>query len=281
MSDCPNYVAPHSNQLGPSAGKTGPFDCTAHAAAMVADQGTCGAERFTGRSIRLATDEPVPDPQSPGLNLDQVDTALRSLTHGAVDLDVERMYPAATTIARVLGGEPAVVQYQRSALIAMGLGFGNGFGGGHASKLDGVGGLHLDDPLTKRFPITAAQATTLMASLIVGAPPHQHAIGIGRAYVAFGPDSIHSRWVAHIPGDTDGSTRRFSIYYVRDGKVISTRVGFTRGFTVNSTAPATYSWGAHPTQRLVVLTSGSWSTYQVPAGCRVAVRAVWARRIGG
>jgi hypothetical protein len=270
VTDCSTYVAPHHAQLGPDGGKYGPFNCTASAAARVLDQGSCGQWKFSGAEVRAASNEPIPDPQSPGLNLDQVDLAAIKLTHQAVNLDVRKMYSADRTIARVLAGEPAVIQFNRQSLISLGLGFGAGFAKGHAASMDGIGGLHIDDPLTKRFPVTPAQAKTVLGSLIING----HPIGIGNAYAAFGPDSITSRWVATIRPEkgTKGwpTYRYFNTFTVAGSTITGTGVLRTGGFSTVCTAPRTFAWPGHASQRLVQLTAGSrkgtW------------IRAAWAHR---
>jgi hypothetical protein len=47
-------------------------NCTAYAASMCIDDFTHGAAHMTGARVRALSDEPVPDPHSPGLNIPQV-----------------------------------------------------------------------------------------------------------------------------------------------------------------------------------------------------------------
>lgn len=61
----------HQRQLV-SSDKYGKYNCTAYAMAMFADAVTLGGCRVKGRQIRAWSDEPVPDPTSPGLNLSQI-----------------------------------------------------------------------------------------------------------------------------------------------------------------------------------------------------------------
>lgn len=271
MTDCPGYIAPHRAQLGADGGKYGPFNCTASSAARVLDQSTCSVYRFSGAEIRAASSEPIPNPQSPGLNLPQVDAAVFKLTHGAINLDTRINYAADHTIARVRGGEPAVVQFNRSSLIALGLNFGSSFGKGHAASMDGVGGLYMDDPLTRRFPITDAQAKKILGSLIING----HPIGIGNSYASFGPDSIHSKWVVVIhpePG-TRGypKLRYFNTFDVSGSSVIGTHVLRTGGFSATCTAPRLFKWKGHADQLLVQIIDGKKARGEW-------VRAAWAQR---
>ena len=68
---CPDYLVPFASQLA-QGGATGPDDCTAWAASRVIGASTCGHIVPSGRTIRLLSDEPKPDENSPGLNLVQV-----------------------------------------------------------------------------------------------------------------------------------------------------------------------------------------------------------------
>lgn len=72
---CPGYKPAPSFQLQ-VGGVTGPVDCQAHAATIVLDGSTCGAKRVPGRTIRLRSNEPIPDAHSPGLNLNQIANVL-------------------------------------------------------------------------------------------------------------------------------------------------------------------------------------------------------------
>ena len=65
------YTPAHQQQLHPAT-PTGPYDCQAYSAAMAIDRQTLGGVVVTGRSVRLASDEPQPDPHSPGLSIPQV-----------------------------------------------------------------------------------------------------------------------------------------------------------------------------------------------------------------
>jgi hypothetical protein len=71
MASCPNYEVPFASQLR-QGGATGPVDCMAWAASRAIGHATCGQKVPSGRTIRLLSNEPVPDPMSPGLRLQQV-----------------------------------------------------------------------------------------------------------------------------------------------------------------------------------------------------------------
>jgi hypothetical protein len=50
----------------------GKFNCTAYAAARAIDAATLGGLKIDGETIRALSNEPVPNPDSPGLNIAQV-----------------------------------------------------------------------------------------------------------------------------------------------------------------------------------------------------------------
>ena len=125
---------------------TGAYDCTAYATALVTDADTMGRVKLTGREIRKASNEPVPNPVSPGLNLTQTRDAVVSLTDGAVRLTLEQAVSQAQAQAQVAAGRYAVVQINRGVLVNRGI--VRGFAGGHAVSLnDDHGMLWMGDPL--------------------------------------------------------------------------------------------------------------------------------------
>ena len=73
------YRPKFANQIR-DGGPTGPYDCTAWSCAFAIDRATLGGVKVTGRQLRLASNEPRPDPASPGLNLTQVTSAAFRLT---------------------------------------------------------------------------------------------------------------------------------------------------------------------------------------------------------
>lgn len=269
--DCPTYVARHRAQLAFSeGGKYGPVNCTPVGFSRALDQGTCGKELVTGAQIRAASTEPIPDPASPGMNLDQGDDAVFRLTAGRVNFDSRRMYDADVAIRRILGGEPAVIQFQRSALISLGFGFGNAFAGGHAASADGIGGLHIDDTLTRRFPVTAAQMKTILGSLLLSSGP----VGYGKAYVSFAPDMTVEWRVVVRAG-------KFGLYTVDAARrlVTATRVPITGGFSARCTSPRSFRWTGHASQSLVILTSGALADRARREGVVYAVRSGYAEAV--
>lgn len=73
--ECPTYIPPGATEGASqirNGGLTGPVDCMPWAASRAIADETCGRRVPTGRTIRLLSSEPVPDPRSPGLNLEQI-----------------------------------------------------------------------------------------------------------------------------------------------------------------------------------------------------------------
>lgn len=54
-------------------------NCTAYCAAMMLTDATLGGMKITGRIVRALSNEPRPDPKSPGLNLTQIIDVARTL----------------------------------------------------------------------------------------------------------------------------------------------------------------------------------------------------------
>lgn len=65
------YRAPHLRQLVASDPHGGD-NCTAYAMARAVNAATLGGVRVTGAYVRSISNEPIPDPQSPGLSLPQI-----------------------------------------------------------------------------------------------------------------------------------------------------------------------------------------------------------------
>lgn len=284
MPDCPTYVARDHHQLGADGGRYGNVGCTPESFGRSLDGATCGRWKLTGAQIRAASNEPVPSKTSPGLNMEQGDDAVFRLTHGEVNFDTRRMYAATSAIDRILEGEYAVIQYQRSAQIAMGKGGGVRFGGAHAGSIDGVGGLHLSDNLVGRTPLTPAQAMTLFGSLVLEfRDGHVGPIGRGNAYVSFAPDNTID-WHVSIPKPPrDGKRHEFGLYVVdpvRRTVIRSEADHFTRGFSANTTSARRFGWAGHTSQSLVMLLDGSLAAQGRNRGLTYAVRSTYAVKGG-
>jgi hypothetical protein len=65
------YRSVHKPQINPTD-PAGKYSCTAYAGAMAVDFATLGGVKISGHALRGLTDEAIPDPTSPGLNLAQI-----------------------------------------------------------------------------------------------------------------------------------------------------------------------------------------------------------------
>jgi hypothetical protein len=73
------YMPTYQRQSAASGDPTWKYDCTAFCLAMLIDAATLGGTVVSARWVRLNSDEPVPDPKSPGLNIRQVDVVAAKL----------------------------------------------------------------------------------------------------------------------------------------------------------------------------------------------------------
>lgn len=72
------YRPRHQRQLA-SGDPYGAFNCSAYSCAMALERATMGGLLITGRQVRARSNEPIPDPQSPGLNIGQLCQVARGL----------------------------------------------------------------------------------------------------------------------------------------------------------------------------------------------------------
>lgn len=239
MVDCPTYVVPEGFQLQPGAGPTGPFDCTAWAARNAIAHATCGRTLTTGRFIREHSNEPRPDPRSPGLNLPQV--AAVALRIG-VYLDVRIGSRAVTWTQyenRRKAGQGAIIQVDYGPIADSNYDAGRGFRGGHAmfetvhatydSLADGraPGVFRHNDRVYDRPMMRSAAGRLWTGTRRVGTP---------YVWAAFTRDVIPDFKCQIVPGDT------FWRYYVEDGIITGrTRVS-GRSFSARCTVPLSRLW---------------------------------------
>src|SRR5262245_58218945 len=90
-TDRPGYLPKFQPQNPDKSGD--PFgwsNCTAYAGAMAGDFDTCGATVLTGERVRQLSSEPIPDTDSPGLNLRQIDEAMNRY---GIDLETRYRLP--------------------------------------------------------------------------------------------------------------------------------------------------------------------------------------------
>jgi hypothetical protein len=260
---CPSYVVPFASQLK-QGGQTGPVDCTAWAASRAIGHATCGAKLPSGRTIRLQSNEPIPDPTSPGLNLNQV--AAVAIEKYGVYLDVHtgaRVVTWAEYERRRKAGQGAVIQVSYAPIADSKYDAGRGFRGGHAifesvhatvdSLADGraagvfrYNGTVYDREVMKR----AAGQLRINASTTVG---------YGKVWAAFTRDVVPA-YRCRVPAGP------VNVYALSGGKVVSRRVATTAGFAAPCTPPRSYPWPAKGrTVTLVAVTGGVHAGWYISA----------------
>jgi hypothetical protein len=260
MSDCATYVADPSFQIG--AGSTGPYDCTAHSASDAIDHATCGAKDPGGRTIRLQSSEPIPDPRSPGLNLPQVADVARD--HYGVYLDVHigaRKVAWTEYERRRLAGQGAIIQVDYGPIADSRFDAGRGFRGGHAmfetihatydpladGRAAGVFKAPASGVVYDRAVMKQAAAKLVTRRDDLGRAIER--VGEGFVWAAFTRDVIPAYSVRVPAGE-------FWAYAVDGDDVKYRRRRTTGGFSAGCTPPRSYRWGGR-TVTLVQLTTGS------------------------
>lgn len=223
---CPSYVVPFGSQLM-QGGATGPSDCTAWAARVAIATSSCGKSVPSGRTIRLLSSEPVPDPRSPGLNLPQV--AAVASRYG-VTLDVRIGWQAVTWAEyedRRKDGQPTILQVSYSPINHSKYDASPSFFGNHAiaetthatydSLADGrrAGIWRFDGTVYPR-----ALIQTAAAELNTGIPGHVTHPNPGTVWAAFGPDVVPSLWGPDVRADVkavDPNGRRVAVAVRKTG----------------------------------------------------------------
>lgn len=243
-------------------GATRGVDCTAWGGALITDAHTQGATKLSGRAIRLASDEPVPDPASPGLNVGQVDAAIYRLTGGKVNLDTPdpRTVSRAELKARIVDGRWANLAVKRSILVDRGYGGGNGFRGAHditlhARAIDNTP--VIGDPLVPYY-IPATWDAVLDAAQAVTAS--------GLLFVSYTRDLTPDYAVRVRP--SAGYDRVSFVHYTLDkaGRITGRARAYTGGFSATCTPPKWHSGtGKIAGRSLVQLTSGSRTGWWISA----------------
>lgn len=235
-------------------GATRGVDCTAWGGALVTDAHTEGRTQLSGRAIRLASDEPIPDPDSPGLNVGQVDAAIYRLTNGKVNLDTRdpRTLTRSQVKSLIVDGRWANVAVKRSVLIARGYGGSSRFAGAHDITLharDTDNAPVIGDPLVPYY-IPSTWDAVLDAMQAVTAS--------GYLFASFTRDLTPDyRAVVH---PKPPAKRVSFVHYTLDakGRIKGRARAYTGGFSATCTPPKWHSGtGAIAGRSLVQLTSGS------------------------
>ena len=264
---CPTYVVPNASQLK-QGGATGPYDCTAWAARVVIATSTCGAKVPSGRTIRLQSSEPIPDPTSPGLNLNQVAAVARD--HYGVYMDVHTGLRKVTWDEyerRRKAGQPAEIQVSYAPIADSKYDAGRGFRGGHAmaetthatydSLADGraAGVFKFNGMLYTRELMKQAAGKLVIGQTRTG----PRLVGYGYVWAAFGRDVVPSFRVRVPAGPV-------LVYSLMAGKVVDRRTATTAGFTASCSPPRSYPWPAKSrTVTLVKVTGGSHAGWYISA----------------
>lgn len=151
------------------------LNCGAYTGAMLLDAATEGESRVSGYTFRSRTDEPVPNPSSPGLNVTQVAKALQLL--GVKDAKATQEVPWDTV--RSLARDHFLGLVIRYGDVPKALRFSQTFTGNHmiaVGSLEGDGTVWVGDPLayhSVRLPLDAYRsAFTILGSQLVSVKGH-------------------------------------------------------------------------------------------------------------
>lgn len=249
-------------------GATRSVDCSGWSGAINTDAHTRGATKLTGRAIRLASNEPVPDPESPGLNVQQVDAAIYKLTGGKVDM----WTPTPGTIGRagfrdhLIDGRWVHVAVKRGVLVDRGFGGSSGFRGSHAitvhARMTDLSPV-IGDPLVPYYYAASWDAILDAAEAVTPS---------GLLYVSFTRDLTVDYRVSVHP-DPGKRRKKFLRYFVDgDGRITGRKASYTTGFSATCTAPRMHTGSVQTrngrvavARELVKLTSGSRDEWWINA----------------
>jgi hypothetical protein len=223
----------------------GAFNCTAYSAALLV--AADGHHTTTGQKVRAASNEPVPNKSSPGLNLPQVDAAVRKLT--GIDFDTRLGDPILDAETRIRAGRWAEVQVIRGVLVDHGYGGNSSFRGGHAITVHTNPGDPtpvIGDPLVPHYMRASWSVIWKAAAGITGS---------GRANAMFTRDLI-PEYEATIEPSEGHLIREFHVFHIAKGRIVRREVNATRGFTRPCSPPRFYPWTGHVGRSLVELLAG-------------------------
>jgi hypothetical protein len=239
-------------------GATRAVDCSAWSGAICCHAHTRGAIQLSGRAIRLASSEPIPDSGSPGLNVQQVDAAVYKLTNGKVNFDTPTpgSYGRVTTRDRIVDGRWAHLAVRRATLVNRGYGGSSGFTGSHAITVhvrQADGAPIIGDPLVPYYYSASWDAVLDAAQAVTN---------LGYIFGSFTRD-LTKDWLARVQPRPGAERRVFYRYIVENGRITGRVRHRTEGFSASCTAPRTYS-GTY-TRPLVRLTEGSRHDWYIHA----------------
>lgn len=238
------YEPDPSFQLVASAGPTGKYDCTAHSASNAIDYVTMGAKDPGGRTIRLQSNEAIPDPKSPGLNLGQVQNV--ALSKYGVYLDVRTGSRALTWQdyeRRKDEGQGGIIQVGYTPIANSKYdAFGSRFFGGHAmfecrlATYDpGADGLHGTGRWKHDGTVYTREIMKRAAGELVLGPKTK--VGYNRVWCAMTRDVIPDYRVSMVPASS------FHRYYVENGVIVDRSDPIKgRSFSAPCTVPLSRLW---------------------------------------
>lgn len=250
---CETYLVPPGFQLK-AGGPTGGFDCTAWAASRVIAKSTCGSRVPTGRRIRLLSDEPVPDRDSPGLNVPQVSEV--AYDHFRVYIEQRVGWRALTWDqyeAELRAGRPAVIQVDYGAIADSPYDAGRGFRGGHAiyedwndtidSLADGraPGVYNRAKAGVRRYPRDVMREAA--GRLIIGFSPEGNArrAGEGKVWAGLGRDVMPTFRVDIRPRGRRPLIR-FRVFDIEKGRIVGFDHARVSRLEAPSTPPRAFVW---------------------------------------
>ena len=254
---CATHIADPSFQIG--AGATGGVDCTAHSASNAIDHATCGAKDPGGRTIRLKSSEPIPDPNSPGLNLSQVATVAKNDYGVSLDIRIgSRKVPWAEYERRRMSGQGAIIQVNYGPIADSKYDAGRGFRGGHAmfesvhATYDPLADGRASGVFRHNGSVYDRELIKKAAGGLIIASSSQGVVRVGQGYIwaAFTRDVIPA-YHARVPAG------EFWAYWIVDEQVKQRSRRSTGGFSAGCTPPITFKWPGHGTATLVKLLTGS------------------------
>lgn len=262
----PTYLPTFQRQLRRDD-PNGKYNCSAYAAAMVADYDSCGETVTTGKRVRELSTEPIPDPSSPGMTLGQVDDVLRR--HFRVDLDTRMRYPWAEFERRISAGQAAILSVGYEPIRRSRFRGSETFDKGHAIAV--LPGFIVMDPLCdgrrktiydyhgEKYPLDLLRSAA--AALPLG---NGRVLGDGFVYAAFSRDNRAShRAVVHPTPPVNKLA--FWVYAVSGGVITGRQRAVTGGFSADCGAPRAYPWPGHSRRALVELTTGGRAGQYVAA----------------
>lgn len=212
----------------------GGVNCTAWGAAFRVDAHSKGAIKTTGTIVRAHTDEPKPDPESPGLNLGQVDNAVIDITHGQVDFDTRaqlRSLSRADVRWRVTDGRFCGLSVVRQVFVNRGFGGPSRFGGGHDVTIF-TREAEPDVPILFDSLVPYLQRISWDAAFDAA-----EALTGGRIYAQFTRD-LTPDYRAVIQPFAGDDRRRFRRFFLDDqGRIRGSERHTTRGLTSRCSAP--------------------------------------------